>query len=143
MARSQLLLAVGMLPWARAASPRSSLVSAILVHSRHQELSSEKSMRLAVAKHSATVEPPSWAAERSLMNSIDRSSRSGQNTDCPRSTVNPIRWIFKTSPYQLTLSINETALRTAARAWLPVEWPGSLSSAVVVRLRGSGSREFG
>jgi len=77
MARSQLLLAVTRLPPAAAATARARLTSAALVHSRCQDSSSVKSMRAAVSQHSDTVEPPSWAAANSLMNSSERSSRSG------------------------------------------------------------------
>src|SRR5882757_3856153 len=90
MARSQLLLAVTKLPFAAAALPRSWLASAVLTHSRHQESSSEKSIRLAVSQHSETIEPPSWAAASNLMNSSDRSSRSGHQIHPSRFRSKPM-----------------------------------------------------
>src|SRR5882757_869023 len=78
MARSQLRRAVTRLPFAAAALPRASLAAAVPAHSRYQELLSAKSIRLAVSQHSDTVAPPSWAAASNLMNSSERSSRSGQ-----------------------------------------------------------------
>src|ERR1700722_8582131 len=88
MARSQLFRAVGKLPSASAAAPRSRLTSALLAPSRYQELSSATSIRLAVSQHSETVDPPSWAAANNRMNSSDRSSRSGQWTHPSRLNSN-------------------------------------------------------
>src|SRR5262245_31012370 len=78
MARSQLRLAVARLPPDKAAVARMLLASASALHSRYQDSSSAGSTRLAASQHSETVEPPSCALPNSLVNSSDRSSRSGQ-----------------------------------------------------------------
>src|ERR1700722_13517670 len=88
MARSQLFRAVSKLPSASAAALRSLLISAVLVHSRSQELSPATAIRLAVSQHSETVDPPSWAAASNRMNSSERSSRSGQWTHPSRLNSN-------------------------------------------------------
>src|SRR5215510_5966212 len=78
MARSQLRLAVARWPFENAAAARMLLTAASELHARYQDSSSAGSMRLAASQHSETVDPPSCALPNSLVNSSDRSSRSGQ-----------------------------------------------------------------
>src|SRR4030095_16600189 len=78
MAQSQLRLAVARWPSEKAAGARMLLASASALHSRYQDSSSAGSRRLAASQHSETVDPPSCALPSSLVNSSDRSSRSGQ-----------------------------------------------------------------
>src|SRR4030095_15253189 len=126
MARSQLRLAVARWPPDRAAAARMLLTSASALHSRYQDSSSAGSTRLAASQHSETVAPPSCALPNSLVNSSDRSSRSGQQIP-PLAVISPI--MTKTAATQMAVqpkTLATTAGQTTSYASSePIERPPS------------------